>query len=97
MRVAVICETSGKVREAFRKLGHDAVSVDVLPADDRSAYHYVADALAYLAEHEASLDLVVAHPPCTYLCNSGVQWLTRTPKMPKAGTQWGVPSVDTLF
>ena len=75
MKVLVACEYSGKVREAFRALGHDAWSCDLLPADDGSAFHYQGSVLDIL---EDGWDLMIAHPPCTYLCNSGVSWLHRT-------------------
>jgi hypothetical protein len=63
------------VREAFRRLGHDAWSIDLLPADDESPYHIKGDILSYLANSREKFDLMVAHPPCTYLCLSGVRWL----------------------
>lgn len=74
MRVLVACEYSGRVREAFRKLGHDAWSCDLLPADDNSPYHIQGDVLEVLSQ---GWDLMIAHPPCTYLANSGVQFLHR--------------------
>ena len=73
MRVLVACEFSGVVRRAFRALGHDAWSCDLLPADDDSPYHYQCDVLSILDE---GWDLMIAHPPCTYFTNSGVCWLT---------------------
>lgn len=76
MRVLVACEYSGKVREAFRKLGHDAWSCDLLPADDDSPYHYQCDVLTLL---DKGWDMMIAHPPCTYLTNAGVTWLHRQP------------------
>jgi hypothetical protein len=72
MRVLVACEFSGRVRQVFRDLGHDAWSCDLLPSDDGSAYHVQGDVRAMLRE---PWDLVIAHPPCTRLCNSGVRWL----------------------
>lgn len=72
MRVLVACEYSGRVREEFRLLGHDAYSCDLLPAEDESEYHIQGDVLPLLT---AGWDLLVAHPPCTRLCNSGVRWL----------------------
>lgn len=77
MRVLVACEYSGRVREAFRKLGHDAWSCDLLPADDNSPYHYQCDVLTIL---DQGWDLMIAHPPCTYLTNSGVTWLYKQPE-----------------
>jgi hypothetical protein len=72
VRVLVACEMSGRVREAFRKKGHDAWSCDILPSLDDSQYHVVGDARTLL---DNGWDLLIAHPPCTYLCNSGVRWL----------------------
>lgn len=74
MRVLVACEYSGKVREAFRKLGHDAWSCDLLPSDDNSPYHYTGDVFDII---DQGWDLMIAHPPCTYLTNAGVSWLYR--------------------
>jgi len=71
MRVLVACEYSGKVREAFRKLGHDAWSCDLLPADDDSPYHYQCDVRELL---DKGWDLMIAHPPCTHLAVSGARW-----------------------
>ena len=72
MRVLVACEYSGRVREAFRRLGHDAWSCDLLPSEDASEFHIIGDVLPLLTQ---GWDLMIAHPPCTYLCNSGVSWL----------------------
>lgn len=72
MNILVACEYSGRVREAFRKLGHDAWSCDLLPSDDNSKYHLQKDVRdVYLKDY----DLLIAHPPCTFMCNSGVSWL----------------------
>lgn len=76
MKILVACEYSGRVREAFRKLGHDAWSCDLLPADDNSPYHIQGDVLAILND---GWDLMVAHPPCTYLASSGLHWNKRIP------------------
>lgn len=73
LRVLVACEFSGIVRRAFAARGHDAWSCDLLPAEDRSNKHIVGDARDILTD---GWDLLmVAHPPCTRLCNSGVRWL----------------------
>ena len=71
MKVLVACEYSGRVREAFRKLGHDAWSCDLLPADDNSPYHIQGDVLEILND---GWDLMIAHPPCTHLAVSGARW-----------------------
>jgi site-specific DNA-cytosine methylase len=69
MRVLVACEYSGRVREAFRKLGHDAWSCDILPAEDGSPYHIQGDAVE--AAYGQKWDLMIAHPPCTHLSSAG--------------------------
>lgn len=71
MRVLVACEFSGRVRDAFIATGHDAVSCDLLPSEAPGP-HVQGDVLAMLRD---PWDLVIAHPPCTYLANSGVRWL----------------------
>lgn len=71
MRVLVACEYSGRVRDAFLRRGHDAVSCDLLPSETPGP-HIQGDVLPLLQE---PWDLVIAHPPCTYLSNSGVRWL----------------------
>ncbi|MHA1401970.1 MAG: hypothetical protein ACTSQE_16585 [Candidatus Heimdallarchaeaceae archaeon] len=71
MRVLVGCEFSGIVRDAFRRHGHDAWSCDLLPTES-VGHHIEGDVLKIL---DKNWDLMVAHPPCTYLCNSGVRWL----------------------
>ena len=72
MRVLVACECSGVVREAFRNLGHDAWSCDLKPALDGSKYHIEGDAIA--AIDSRNWDLMIAHPPCTYLTCAGNRW-----------------------
>lgn len=73
MRVLVACEFSGTVRRAFRALGHDAWSCDLLPAEDGSPYHYKEDVRNVLGS-SYRWDLVIAHPPCQYLAVSGARW-----------------------
>lgn len=74
MRVLIACEFSGVVRRAFRARGHDAWSCDLLPAEDGSEFHYQGDVIG-LNLLRLEWDLLIAHPPCTYLANSGVRWL----------------------
>jgi hypothetical protein len=72
-RVLIACEFSGVVRRAFRELGHDAYSCDLLPAEDgESAWHFQDDVLNRLTW--AHWDLLIAHPPCTYLSRAGARW-----------------------
>ena len=73
MRVLVACEFSGIVREAFRARGHDAWSCDLLPSEQPGP-HIQGDVRALLC---GDWDMMIAHPPCTRLCNSGVSWLAK--------------------
>lgn len=75
MRVLVACEYSGRVRDAFIRRGHDAMSCDLLPTDSTGP-HYQGDVQNILGDN---WDLMVAHPPCTYMTNSGVTWLHKDP------------------
>lgn len=75
MRVLVACEYSGTVRDAFARMGHYAMSCDLLPTD-KDGNHYVGDVADILYD---GWDLMIAHPPCTYLTNSGVTWLHKDP------------------
>lgn len=85
-RVLVACEFSGVVRRAFAARGHDAWSCDLLPAEDGSNKHIVGDARDHLDD---GWDLLmVAHPPCTRLCNSGVRWLTKPPAGKTLNQMW---------
>lgn len=75
MRVLVACEYSGTVRDAFIRAGHDAMSCDILPTD-KEGPHYQGDVRDVLGD---GWDLMIAHPPCTYMTNSGVTWLHKDP------------------
>lgn len=76
-RILVACEFSGTVRRAFAARGHDVWSCDLLPAEDGSNRHITGDVRDILGDGWDLL--IVAHPPCTRLCNSGVRWLTGPP------------------
>jgi site-specific DNA-cytosine methylase len=73
MRVLVACEYSGIVRDAFADKGHYAVSCDLLPTESvkSEGYHYQGDVRDILYD---SWDMMIAHPPCTYLAVSGARW-----------------------
>jgi hypothetical protein len=73
MRVLIACEYSGRVREAFRARGHDVTSCDFEPAEDNSPHHYQGDVFDLLKTEQ--FDLMIAHPPCTFLTNAGARWL----------------------
>lgn len=77
MRILIGCELSGIVRDAFRNKGHEAFSCDIEPADDKSPYHIQSDLLDVIYDH---WDMMIAHPPCTYLCSSGLHWNTKRPE-----------------
>ncbi|MBJ9902050.1 DNA cytosine methyltransferase [Acinetobacter bereziniae] len=70
MKVLIACEYSGVVREAFAKLGHDAMSCDLLPTE-QPGNHYQGDVRDVLYEN---WDMVIAHPPCTFLSVAGNRW-----------------------
>lgn len=72
LRVLVACEYSGRVRDAFIRKGHDAISCDLLPSDSDFGQHYQGDVFDIIND---GFDLMIAHPPCTRLANSGVRWL----------------------
>lgn len=71
----VACEESQEVCKAFRELGHEAYSCDILPCSGgHPEWHIQDDVLKHLSD---GWDLMIAHPPCTRLCNSGVMWLVK--------------------
>ena len=71
MKILVACEYSGTVRDAFAELGHDAWSCDTLPTESKGN-HIQDDVLKHL---DKDWDLLIAHPPCTYLSRAGARWL----------------------
>lgn len=77
LKVLIACECSGTVRDAFLELGHDAWSIDIKPDERRSNRHIQGDVRDHL--NDGWDLLMVAHPPCTRLCNSGVRWLSVPP------------------
>lgn len=85
-RVLIACEFSGVVRNAFLAAGHDAWSCDLLPSEDGSNRHITGDARDLL--NDGWDMLMVAHPPCTRLCNSGVRWLNTPPPGRTLDSMW---------
>ena len=71
MNILIACEYSGRVRRAFAAKGHRVYTCDLLPADDYDANHLMTDALDVI--YSTPWDLIIAHPPCTYLTNSA-EW-----------------------
>jgi hypothetical protein len=76
MKILIACEQSGTVRDAFIAAGHDAMSCDILPSD-KPGPHYQGDVLDVLGN---GWDMMIAHPPCTYLATSGLHWNKRRPE-----------------
>src|SRR3989304_8828958 len=70
MKILVACEFSGIVRDAFIRKGHDAWSCDFLPSE-KSGNHIQGDVIPILEEQ---WDILIAHPPCTYLSRAGARW-----------------------
>src|SRR5688500_4561020 len=79
MRVLIACEFSGIVRSAFAALGHDAWSCDLLPTEIEGN-HIQGDVLAILND---GWDMMIAHPPCTYLSYAGNRWLKQEGRIEK--------------
>lgn len=108
MRVLVSHEASGRVREAFRRRGHDAYSCDLRPDATGSPYHLQMDVEHVLYYPQRVLggfplwmrrvewDLLIAHPTCTYLCSSGLHWNTRVDGR-AAKTEAALAHVRALF
>ena len=76
MKVLVACEFSGRVRDAFIAQGHNTISCDFLPTESPGP-HYHGDVRDILND---DWDLMIAHPPCTYLCVSGNRWMKNNPE-----------------
>lgn len=79
LKVIIACESSGIVRDAFSKCGHYAVSCDLLPSE-MPGNHYQGNVMDIIND---GWDLMIAHPPCTYICVSGMHWTTRGLRDPK--------------
>ena len=77
MRILVACEYSGIVRNAFLKKGHDAWSCDILPTESKGN-HIQGNVLEHL---DKNWDMMIAHPPCTYLSKAGARWLYQNNKL----------------
>jgi hypothetical protein len=92
VRVLVGCEFSGIVRQAFRNLRHDAWSCDLLSSEDNSEYHIQDDVLNHL---DSGWDLMIFHPPCTYLATMGIWWNHKRPERWEL-TRKALEFVDTL-
>ena len=76
MNILVGCEESGVVAAAFRRLGHDAWSCDLLPTRGDPAFHFQTDIFEVITRGSTPWDMGVFFPPCTHLAGSGARWLT---------------------
>lgn len=76
MKILIACECSGRVRNAFAALGHDAWSCDLKPSET-PGQHLQCDVLTVLHN---GWEIMVGHPVCKYLANSGVSWLHKQPE-----------------
>lgn len=92
MRVLIGCEFSGIVREAFKNKGHEAWSCDLLPTE-QPGNHTVGNVIDMI---ELGWDLAIFHPPCTYLCSSGLHWNKRRPER-SAKTEEALKFVEELL
>ena len=70
MKVGILCEFSGTVRDSFIEFGHDAISCDLLPTEKKGP-HIQNDCLSV---DWSDFDLLICHPPCTHLAVSGARW-----------------------
>lgn len=94
MRVLVACEYSGTVRDAFIRGGHDAMSCDLLPSESAAGPHYQGDVFDVLYD---GWDLMVGHPPCTYMASAGNRWLYDTRTAGKAGEPMGTARWEAMI
>ena len=90
MKVLVACEYSGTVRDAFATKGHDAWSCDILPTES-PGNHFQGDILEHLNK---GWDLMIAHPPCTYLSNAGARFLYPKSKLNKDRYKLGLKAKE---
>src|SRR6478736_7021943 len=78
MNVLIACESSGRTRRAFASRGHVVFSADLEPSEDDSPFHYVGNVFDLI--NRFHFDLMIAHPPCTYLSVSGLHWNKKRPE-----------------
>ena len=90
MKILVACEYSGIVRDAFAAKGHDAWSCDILPAESKGN-HIQDDVLKYL---DKDWDMMIAHPPCTYISNAGARFLYPKGKLNKDRYKLGLKAKE---
>jgi hypothetical protein len=94
MKILVACECSGRVRDAFIAKGHDAISCDILPSD--SPGPHIQDDVRNIIGYGNTWDMMIAFPPCTYLCSSGLHWNKKRPER-EALTKQAIEFVEILI
>lgn len=85
-RILIGASYSGFERDAFRALGHDAWSCDLIDGEGDTTYHIKDDVFYVIAQ--GGWDLMIGHPPCTYLSNSGVRWLFKQGTRERVEERW---------
>ena len=93
MKVLIACEFSGRVRDAFIAKGHDAVSCDLLPTETPGP-HYQGNVFDVIND---GWDLMIAHPPCTYLSKAGARWLYGGGKIDKERYELGLKAKELFL
>jgi hypothetical protein len=97
MKVLIACEYSGTVRDAFLKLGHNAMSCDLLPTDVPGP-HYQGNVFDIIDEIvDDGWDLIIAHPPCTYLSRAGARWLYKGGQIDQVRYEQGLEARRFFF
>lgn len=98
MKVLIACEESQEVCKAFRERGHDAFSCDILPCSGGHPEWHIQDNIFHVLSGSLTMfwDLIIGHPPCTYLSNSGVSWLYNKDKT-KNEERWKNMEMGALF
>lgn len=99
LKVLLACEQSDTVSAAFRARGHYVLSCDLLPSDNPEANHYRGDIRDIVNDNKwiSEFDLMIAHPTCTYLANSGSQWLYNKKTGERNEERWRSLEEGALF
>ena len=94
MKILIGCEESGRVREAFRGLGHDAWSCDLLPCTENPSKYHIQDDLLKIIKSE-KWDMIIAFPPCTHLAISGSKYFAE--KIADGRQQAAIDFVEAIW
>ena len=94
MKILIGCEESGRVRQAFRGVGHDAWSCDLLPCTENPSKYHIQDDLLKVIKSE-KWDMIIAFPPCTHLAISGAKYFPE--KIADGRQQSAIDFVETIW